>query len=185
MINSSYENITSEKDFYKVLGEVMGYYMIPGICVIAVLTNLIFCIIIIGFKKRPRFYNILLAKQIFDMFGTLIGVGWQNFHCTFCEDQVHNTYFFQFFRVYLLRFPISVIYLTSVTIDLLISHERYCKVYSKKNFMEILSVKAIVCLITVIIIILFIPDYLAIEILPTDRDNVFIHTFTKLGKTQW
>ena len=63
--------------------------------------------------------------------------------------------------------------------------ERYGKIYSKKNFMEILSVKAIVCLITVIITLLFIPDYLAIEILPTDRDNVFIHTFTKLGKTQW
>ena len=118
--SSNTQNKTEFKDFNMILGEVMGYYFIPGICFFGVITNVIFCSILHKLKDRPRFYNILLAKQSIDTLTSLIGIGWQNFHCTFCEDQVQNTYLFHFIRVYLSRFPLSVLYFNSVFLDILI-----------------------------------------------------------------
>lgn len=184
--NSLAQNKTMpNKDIYRYLGEVMGYFIIPGVCIFGVLTNTIFCVKIVKLKKRARFYNILLAKQIIDMLTCLISIGYQNFHCTFCEDQVYNTYFFQFYRIYLLRYPANILYFASILLDILIITDRYVKIFSKKYFAEKFPVKMITSVIVLINIVLFIPDYLAIKIAPTDREDIYIHTFTNIGKTQW
>ena len=183
--NSSYQNKTEKKNIYFVISEVIGYYIIPAVNIISLLSNLIFCIIILKLKNSSRFYNILLAKQIQDILSAIVGIGWQNFHCTFCEDQVYNTYFFFYYRIYFLRFPMSVLYFNSILLDILIMIERYNKIYSKENFFDKVPIKIIFPVMTIIVIILFLPDYFAIEIKPTDIENIVSYGFTNIGKTQW
>lgn len=74
--NSSFQNKSEELSIHLAISDVIGYHIIPGVNILSVITNIIFCSIILKLKKRSRFYNILLAKQIQDLFSALLGIGW-------------------------------------------------------------------------------------------------------------
>ena len=184
--NTSYSNKTEDISIYYILSEVVGYYLIPIVNIISFVTNVLFCLIIYKLKNSSQFYNILLAKQIQDAMSAILGIGWQNFHCNFCEDQIYNSYFFFFYKIFLLRFPMSVLYFNSILFDILIMIERYGKIYSKKFYLiEKVPIKVISLVMTMIVIVLFIPDYFAVEIRPTDRDGVFSSGFSSIGQSSW
>lgn len=181
------ETITEpERDIYLKINDIIGYYIIPINCLISLIVNLFFCSLIYSLKKQSRFYDILLCKQLMEAGGGAIGLVWQNFHCTFCTEQIYNTYLFHFVRIYILRYPLSVLFNDNIVVEILLSYERYCKLNQETSMINKIPVKYLFILMSTVFAILYIPDYLAIYIKYTGKDNIYIYAFTEsVGKQNW
>ena len=111
-------------DIWMQIGNVFGYYLTPIAAFFLLFNNTVFCILLRRLKMNTRFYNILMAKEISRAAGGIVGIGWQNLHCSYCENQIYNTYFFHFYRIYILRIPLSMIFLNEPFFEILLNYER-------------------------------------------------------------
>lgn len=69
--------------------------------------------------------------------------------------------------------------------EILVSYERYCKIYKINSVINRIPVKCIVLINLVVAIVLNIPDFLALTITFTGTKDVYIYTFSEFGKTVW
>lgn len=121
----SWENRTVDiDDIWMRIGNIFGYYTIPIGSLILSALNFIFCIFVYRLKMKTRFYHLLIARKFTGMLAALISIGFQNFACTFCFNQIYNTYLFHFYRLYVMRFTTLGLLMTGTVFEILLSYER-------------------------------------------------------------
>ena len=122
----SWDNKTVDiDDIWMDIGNFFGYYLTPIGSALLFSNNMFFCILLYRLKMKSRFYNILMAKEISRALAGLICIGWMNFHCAYCENQIYNSYWFLFYRIFIVRYPISLIFLNEPFFDILLNYERW------------------------------------------------------------
>jgi hypothetical protein len=70
-------------------------------------------------------------------------------------------------------------------LEILLNYERYSGVYTIKNFINKTPLKLIIGLVFLTTAILFIPDYLSVEIVFTGVEGIYMKSPTDLGKQRW
>ncbi len=109
----------------------------------------------------------------------------QDFACTFCPEQIANTYLFHFYRIYILRFPIGTLFNVGCILEILLSCERYCSLRDKEISISKIPVKFIIIGGSLFFAILFIPDYMAIEIKYSGSGDIYLFSLTAVGQSKW
>ena len=78
---------------------INGYYLIPGSAIASSISNALLCLMLLEVKRNQRYYDILLCKAFNNLILSMICIGWQNYGCFICKEQIENTWFFQIFRL--------------------------------------------------------------------------------------
>lgn len=110
-------------------------------------------------------------------------MGYQNYHCTFCEERLNNSYAFQVYGLYAVRYGGQITWLILSNLEVMINYERYCVLYSVKSNLFKVPVRVFTLLFIIADTCLLIPDFMALEIQYSSDIDKYTYTSTSFGKT--
>lgn len=172
---------------------INGTYTVPIIGLTGAILNAITLSILLNpsLRKKNK-YNFITAKVINDFIGSLIGIGFKNYHtclfekfiyfnnCTESYSLVHSI-----FKIYVYSFIGYPVYLLSGILNTCIAYERYLTIKSKLNwFNNKGNFKRIVCSSVVLLLVLFVPILFAFRIIPSGN-QIYHVQLTEYGETKY
>lgn len=112
-------------------------------------------------------------------------MGYQNFHCTFCEERLYNTFSYQVYGIFILRFGGQILWLVLAMLEIMLNYERYCVLYNAKSSIVKVPIKVLTLLFFILHILLMIPDFLSLRIEYSPDIEKYTYTYTEFGKTSF
>lgn len=108
--------------------------------------------------------------------------GFQNANCSFCKERLVNTYKLQVWNI-MLRWISQVLWISCGFFELVVCYDRYELLYSKSRLNEI-PVKFIFLGLVFLSILLWIPDYMALELQSIQHNlDQYTLTYTEFGQS--
>ena len=165
----------------------IGFYLNPATAFVGLILNLFCSYILTDPKINNKSYKYLLCKSIVGAAFCLISIGFQNSACTYCKENLFNSYRVQFYKLYVLKYLFSVLYLAETAIEFLQCYERYYKL-KKPNFIYKLvneiPVKYCFLILMSISMLLLMPNYFAYSIVYSNDYDKYAFYTTLFGKSK-
>jgi hypothetical protein len=182
-VNGTYSNAANQRDAAYILGEVIGYYLMPGASLIAFFLNFTICYILKNKNFKNRFYSLLFCRSFLIMILSAFTVGFQNAACTYCQENIYNTYPSLFYKLYILRFCSVIIILAEGFFEIVLNLDRYLTLTNKKMWPNKIYIKVYFVVFIIIGIVAIIPDYMALQITYSNELNLYFFSYNGFGKS--
>ncbi len=170
-------DIITDFNAINFIGYLFGYYLIPGTSLVDSIIAIIYLIILRNCKiVKLKRYNLLFLKILVAITMTSILIGCQN--CTYYCQDLYNPYVLTAYKLYILRYGLSVLWSTFSLIEALIVYDRYCKLKEEKNVFFTYLKEVSVCLIFLFIsIFVWIPLILTHNIKYSEKHKNYYYDF--------
>ena len=185
MNNSTYFLVIYEDLIYDV-ASFIGFYATPATAFVGLILNLFCSFILTDPKIKNKSYKYLLCKSIVGAAFCLINIGFQNSACTYCKENLLNSYRVQFYKLYVLKYFFSVLYMAETAIEFLQCYERYYKLKKSNAIYKLvnkLPVRYCFLILMTISMLLLMPNYFAYSIVYSNNYEKYAFYTTWFGKS--
>jgi hypothetical protein len=182
--NSS--NVIQNTLDYKI-NQLLGYYIIPISSLLGAILGITYLLFLSYLNfLRQRKYRLIFSKLISLVLMSLIFINYQNRACILCPETLYNSYGFEFYGLYILRYPREIIWFLVGCFEMYINYDRYCILNDKKNHrLHKMPVKYIYLMFFVISFTISLPDILAYQIKYSNEMDKYFYELTWFGQTDF
>ena len=179
-------SLSDTYDTFYVMGEILGYYVIPATALIGTLLRIFYGILLHKSNlTHLTKYKILLYKVFNLAICNLIYMGFKNNSCNICPNIVYNTYAVQFIRLYFSNHLLQLVGVQVFSLELLIAFDRYCILKKMQNAVNMDKIKYVYLLSLLTGIVILMPYFLAYEIQYSRSLDLYCIEKTWIGNTNF
>ena len=165
--------------------DIIGYYLIPIICAIGLITNYCFLWLLSNKQLKHKIYENLRVKAFCDWMVCLVGVGYLNNECLICAKYMYNSYWGLFYHWSVIKIPLRIVLLTSNISEIYLILNRCISLYNPKSrLLNINKYYVILVNYTFCIIMLF-SYFLSYTFEKTKTKGIYTWTLTDIGKSTY
>ena len=169
---------------YEDFSFISGYIVIPIICGISGLLNLIILVILMSLTLDQKAYDYLKYKSLNDMISCILAGSVTNALCTYCISYVFNTLGTLIYRVYFLRIFLEILYNTSIFCEIGLTYDRLCLIKGKTNWFIRMKVSYFYVVSLLLSLIIYLPEFMAFKITRFE-DDIYMLSLTAIGNSTY
>ena len=113
----------------------------------------------------------------------ILGIGYQNWHCTYCEERILNTYVFQYWAIYIYRIGGQAILIVVSFTEVIILINRYHLLHGNLEEIKQVTVEYKITFVLIFILVVTVPEFFARGIVYIEDVDKYTTQLTDFGNS--